>query len=243
MTIVNKYQQVFRLCCDNTNYGVMKNQKLHVMKRQILLMCLIISFLPLTLSGQKKYYNLDFEKSDTTGSKVFKLKNEYEGTLVSIDSTKSVSGKTSLNINAFHTNQALCSLITFILPKQYYKDLRTIDISINIYAQNSAPNLECVASKGKETIGCNMTCNDSTSWFTAEGQVGRQGYYRPGVCLIHEFKPAPKLDIWTTHSFNITIDRDPTEVKFYMIISSGITWFDNLVIKLNGSPIRLVFEL
>jgi hypothetical protein len=238
----------------------MKNQKLQIMKKQILLIGLLISFLPLTLLGQKKYYNLDFEKSDTTGCKIFKLKNEYDGTVISIDSTKSVSGTNSLYINTVHADKFLGGLITFILPKQYNKGLRTIDISVSIFAQDNAPNLECVVTKDKETIGCNMTYNDSI-WAKAGvqggqvqkgghghtkdliGKSGQTGYFRPGVCFINEFKPAPKLNTWTTHIFNVTIDKDPTEVKFYMIIPYGITWFDNLVVKLNGSPIKLVFDL
>lgn len=213
------------------------------MKQQIILLALLISLLPLTMVGQKNYYNLDFERSDTIGYNVIQVKSAFGGTVMAIDSARSVSGKYSLSINTVNTEIGTYGLITFILPKQWNKGLRTIDITVSIFAQNNTPNFQCIASKGKETIGCNMTCSDSSSWFTEKGKGVRPGRYRPGVCLITEVKPAPKTDVWTTHSFNITIDKDPTEVMFYLIIPAGITLFDNLSITLNGSPIKLVFEL
>jgi hypothetical protein len=204
------------------------------MKKQILLMGLFISLLPLTVLGQKKYYNMDFEKTDSIGKKVVQWQYQSQGTEFYVDSTTSATGKHSMFINLRQVEVTGGLSFYFVLPKVYYAGLRTMNISVKVMTRNEKPcaGLWCSVKKDKVLLAKAST-------------------YKGGIPFpINIFPVSGGTNVpvipysWTPYNFEIKVDKDPTEVIIGLAVLRDRAWFDDIIININGKPVNdLVFQM
>ena len=203
------------------------------MKKIILLIALFISLLPLTIQAQKKYFNLDFEKTDSIGKKIFQWKNETFGTEFYVDSATKAQGKSSMFANLQHVVGVKNGVpFYFVLPTAYYTGLRSISISLKIMFRNEKPNagLWCTVKKDNELLAtaCTYKGNVSMNVIPFSATAGTMVPVIPYT--------------WTPYNFTIKFDKDPNFVIIGLILLNDRAWFDNIEIKLNGKPVNdLVF--
>jgi len=191
------------------------------MKKLIVLFVFFISFYPTLLVAQKEYFNLDFEKTDTIGKSIVHWQYYYfgMGTKFIIDTTNAATGKNCLFIKKRRNNESGSYYI--ILPKTYYKGLRTIKISANL----------------------KMTSFDTPNagiWF----EIKKNKNVLPYSNYYHSSEKAIAPFSWTPYSMEETIEKDPDEVKIAIGVFKDRAWFDDIKIEINGKPVNdLVFEI
>jgi hypothetical protein len=203
-----------------------------IMKKMIILLGVLISLLPTTIVAQKKYFNLDFEKADTSGKKICTWEDQNRGTLFNIDSTKSDTGKSCLLMMIKHvTGYATYNML---LPKTYYSGMRTINISVKIQMRNTTPNagLWCKIKNDNDLLGYASTIKGSI----------------PSPIIPYNGSNTTNVPVipytWTSYNFEIKIDKDPTEVMIGLFLANDRAWYDNIKININGKPVKdMVFEM
>jgi hypothetical protein len=199
------------------------------MKKIILIAVVFISMMPMVIQAQKKYYNLDFEKTDSIGKKVFQWKNETFGTEFYVDSTTKAQGKNSMFANLQHVVDVKNGVpFYFVLQKANYAGLRAISISVKIMFRNEKPNagLWCTVKKDNELLGskCTYKGNVSMNVIPFSATAGTSVPVIPYT--------------WIPYNFTIKFDNDPTNVIIGLILLNDRAWFDNIEIKLNGKPLE-----
>jgi len=204
------------------------------MKQLIILTGFILLLIPSTVNAQKKYFDLNFEKTNSDSKNILFWKYQSIGTEFFVDSTSSSNGKNSLYVNLKHTDLSGGVPFYFILPKVYYQGLRTIDISVKIMFRNEKPNagLWCSIKKDSELLGCASTYKGNVP-ITVVPIIATAG------------NPVPVIPYtWTSYNFEIKCNKDPNEVIIGLILVKDRAWFDDVEIKINGKPINnLAFEI
>lgn len=195
----------------------------------------IIVFLLTTEFGysQTQYMNTDFEKTDTLGKLILKWEAVNRDVEYKLDSVNKVSGNLCLYMkrNPFREDE-IAEDFTFMLPKSFYKGMRTLEISVKIReGGNSYPlsGLWCKVKKKKILTGWASTY---------------KGLKPFPLTLDEGSTNAPIIPwSWNTYSFTITIEEDPDEVQIGGFCFDD-AWFDDIQININGNLVNnLVFPL
>jgi hypothetical protein len=184
--------------------------------------------------AQKKFYDLDFESCDTTAKKIFQWRYQTIGTEFYIDSATHCSGKCSMYANLRHVDLSNGVPFYFVLPKIFYQDLRTIEVSVKILFRDKKPNagLWCTVKNDNELLGSASTLKGNIT-LSVVPYTATAGASIPVI-----------PDAWTPYNITINFGKDPTLVIIGLIVMKDFAWFDNIEIKLNGKPLtNLAFLL
>lgn len=190
------------------------------MKKLIILLGIFIAIYPTIIFAQKEYYDLGFEKMDTTGKSIVQWQyiSYSMGTKYIIDSTNSATGKNCLSVKLIRPNEY--TSYYFLLPNKYYKGLRNIKTSADIKMPYNTTNA---------SVSFTIKKNKNILPYT--------NYYQSHEKTIMPF-------YWTSFYAEETIEEDPDEVLIWMSASKDRAWFDDIKIEINGKPINdIVFEV
>lgn len=193
-------------------------------------------FLPLCALSQSKYYDFNFELTDTIGKKIIQWEKRYNRSKVYLYSDKNIvkSGTNCLGISAkdWRYYQG-CTLYTS-LPKELCKGLRKVHVTVNILFSRETQNggLWVFATKGIKYLG-----KASTYW----------GYIPYPIIFTEKWQmrnPFVTPEKWYKYELNYEIEEDPDEILLGFYVRFGYIWYDNIQIILNDKPIEnLVFQL
>jgi hypothetical protein len=201
----------------------------------------IITFLllciPVFSMAQSKYFNFDFEETDSAGKSIIDFKQIcYKSFLEIINNDEiSVSGSNCFCITTFNKNRREGCTIYTTLPKEFCKGLRHVQVTISSRYQFTSKNggFWIFATKGNKNLGKATTCS---------------GYF-PFPVVVTPFKWQPKnIPVfpyeWYTDKLDFTIAEDPDELMLGFYVRYRSVWFDNIQIILNDKPINdLVFKI
>ncbi len=205
------------------------------MKNKILPIGLYLCVIPLLISGQTKFYNLQFEETDTVGKTIFQWIENNRSVDFVIDPANQSSGRNSLFINVRRPEvNEQGARYEFLIPEHLYHDMRSVEISVDIMTRGSS--IACLwflAKKDKAVLGCESTYygkGPNVPAFDCFTKIRTNFPMRPYT--------------WEKYNFTVSFEEDPTVVKIGFYINKDRAWFDHIIIKINGQIYdKLVFEM
>ncbi|MCX6229926.1 MAG: hypothetical protein NTZ33_00140 [Bacteroidetes bacterium] len=202
------------------------------MKTLIASIGLFILFSSIIIIAPNEYLDLNFETINPDGKQIVSWEYKGDQSIINIDTSNSLSGKNSLFVRINHPNEGAKYYI--LLPKVYYKGLRSVEISVNIKMPFEKPNA-CFWSSAD--IDNKYFCSASTNKSRLSPTLSM--FYTTSTRYI----PVMPFS-WTSYSYELKIDKDPSAIYIGLFVTKDRAWFDDIKLKINGKPIHdLAFQI